>query len=298
MKYATRTFHSQKRKLTNMKCDRNRIIQNQNKKPIVYDVYFTPDGRPKPIVIFCHGYKGFKDWGAWHLVAKEFAKAGYFFVKFNFSHNGGTPEEPIDFPDLEAFAQNNYTKELDDLGQVIDYFGADNEYIQEIDTSAISLIGHSRGGGIVLIKAQEDLRISQVITWAGVSDFKVRFNEGSAEFLNWKKEGRTFVKNGRTNQMMPHDWQFYNNFISNEKRLTIRRAVQSLTQPCLIVHGDKDETVTIAEAKQLNDWNNSTTLKIITEGDHVFGSSHPWSHGHLPAQLKQVVDVTIGFIGG
>ena len=40
------------------------------------------------IVIFIHGFMGFKDWGAWHLMAKVFAKAGFFFVKFNFSHNG------------------------------------------------------------------------------------------------------------------------------------------------------------------------------------------------------------------
>ena len=52
-------------------------------------------------------------------MAKEFAKDGFCFIKFNFSHNGGTVEQPIDFPDLEAFGNNNYTKELDDLESVI-----------------------------------------------------------------------------------------------------------------------------------------------------------------------------------
>ena len=58
-----------------------------------------------PLIIFCHGYKGFKDWGAWNLMAEAFAKIGFCFIKFNFSHNGGTIEQPIDFPDLEAFWQ-------------------------------------------------------------------------------------------------------------------------------------------------------------------------------------------------
>mgnify|MGYP000221090702 CR=1 FL=1 len=100
-----------KKKLNNMTTLHNQILEVDERRPIVYDLYFEENALQKPIVIFCHGYKGFKDWGAWHLVAETFAKKGYFFLKFNFSHNGGTIEQPIDFPDLEAFAQNNYTKE-------------------------------------------------------------------------------------------------------------------------------------------------------------------------------------------
>ena len=48
---------------------------------------------------------------------KTFAASGIAVLKFNFSHNGGTVEQPIDFPDLEAFGHNNYTKELDDLNR-------------------------------------------------------------------------------------------------------------------------------------------------------------------------------------
>ena len=51
-----------------------------------------------------------------------FVKAECIFVKINFSHNGGTVSQPIDFPDLEAFGQNNFSLELDDLGLVIDWF--------------------------------------------------------------------------------------------------------------------------------------------------------------------------------
>lgn len=90
------------------------------------------------------GYKGFKDWGCWHLTAEAFAKASFCFVKFNFSHNGGTIEEPIDFPDLEAFGNNNFTKELDDLESVIDWVtNSDFKNITSISTNDITLIGHS-----------------------------------------------------------------------------------------------------------------------------------------------------------
>ena len=86
-----------------MKILKNIIVEGKHQKPIVTDVFYQENLNPKKVVIFCHGYKGFKDWGAWNLMAETFANAGFFFIKFNFSHNGGTVEQPIDFPDLEAF---------------------------------------------------------------------------------------------------------------------------------------------------------------------------------------------------
>ncbi|RDK88416.1 dienelactone hydrolase family protein [Marinirhabdus gelatinilytica] len=282
--------------MTNMKVLTNNILERNGKKPIVYDVYFTPNHSPKPIVIFCHGYKGFKDWGAWHLVAKAFAEAGFFFVKFNFSHNGGTVEDPIDFPDLEAFAQNNYSKELEDLEAVINFIATTKRFHEEAAVDTISLIGHSRGGGIVLIKAEENKLVKKVVTWAGVSDYKTRFQEGSESFENWKKTGRTYVENGRTKQQMPHDWQFFEDFKQNEERLSIKRALESLEKPCLIVHGSEDETVAVEEAKKMKLWNNNASLKIIEGANHVFGSMHPWRENALPSNVEHVVSETILFL--
>jgi len=285
-----------KKKLNSMNIVKNQVLETSGVKPIVYDLYFEANQKRKPVVIFCHGYKGFKDWGAWHLVAEAFAEVGFFFLKFNFSHNGGTVQQPIDFPDLEAFAQNNYSKEVNDLQHVITFLKSSTEHQNEIDHTNINLIGHSRGGGIVLITAEEDPDISRVITWAGVSDYKIRFNEGSDSFLRWKKTGRMYVENGRTKQQMPHDWQFYEDFVANEERLTIKRAVSELTKPYLVVHGSNDPTVPIAEAKRLKSWNEKARLKIIDGADHVFGAKHPWDLKMLPEQLKEVVRASINFL--
>ncbi len=279
-----------------MMIEQNKILHRKDKKPIVYDVYYNENQKPKPVVIFCHGYKGFKDWGAWHLVAEAFAKAGFFFIKFNFSHNGGTVDEPIDFPDLEAFAENNYTKELDDLETVIEYFATTKHYMLEADVKNISLIGHSRGGGIILIKAEENDKVKKVITWAGVSDYKVRFKEGTADFKEWEESGVKHVQNGRTKQQMPHYFQFYTDFKENENRLTIQRAVEQIEIPHLIIHGSDDPTVSVEEAKAMHQWNPKSTLKIIEGTNHVFEAKHPWNDDKMPNSLKQVVKATINFI--
>lgn len=274
---------------------KNQILQSKNKKPILFDVYYKETIETQPLIIFCHGYKGFKDWGAWHLVAEAFAEAGFCFLKFNFSHNGGTMEDPIDFPDLEAFAENNFSKELDDLDRVLNEIESGNENFPS-KISTISLIGHSRGGGIVFIKAEEDSRINKVVSWASVSDFKARFQENTDEFVTWKETGVTYVQNSRTKQMLPHNFQFYTDFKENEKRFSINRAVQNLKIPQLIVHGSEDQTVSVKEAKAINSWNVNSELLIINGADHVFNAKHPWEETSLPDNLKSAVQKTIDFL--
>lgn len=279
-----------------MNKQRNLILENPGKKPIILDAYYQKKGKRLPIVIFCHGYKGFKDWGAWHLVAEAFSEAGFFFLKFNFSHNGGTMDDPIDFPDLESFSNNNYSLELDDLKRVIDHILLDDDFTGLIAANDLTIVGHSRGGGIAMIKAEEDPRVKRVITWAGVSDFRSRFFIGSEGFIKWKAEGVSYVENGRTKQQMPHKFQFFEDFINNEERLTISRAVKDLKMPQLIIQGDKDLAVPLSEAKDLNRWNPNSELVVLKEADHVFGSKHPWEIKEWPSQLKEIVKISIKFI--
>lgn len=276
---------------------KNMRLLGENKKVILYDVFHNNNSVRKPLVIFSHGYKGFKDWGAWDLVGKEFAENNLFFVKFNFSHNGGTINNPIDFPDLNAFGNNNYSHELDDLERVLNYFKTSNPHSNNIDLNTIILIGHSRGGGSVVIKASENSLVKGVITWAGVSDFNVRFlKENTPGFKKWKDKGVMYVENQRTKQSMPHFFQFYEDFKVNEIRFNIKSAVEKLKIPYLIIHGKKDQSVLPIEGKDLMSWNSKNKLKLIENGNHTFSAKHPWKFRFLPKELKEVTLSTISFI--
>ncbi len=270
------------------------IISGKHQKSILIDTTQKLDGENIPLIIFCHGYKGFKDWGAWNEMANAFAETGFLFLKFNFSHNGGTMAQPIDFPDLEAFGNNNYIKELDDLESVIDWVFKINS-LKYVNLNNITLIGHSRGGGIVCIKAEEDSRITRVISLAGVSSYGNRTST-TGDLEQWKKDGVKYVLNGRTKQHMPHYYQFYKNFTKNQDRLTIQRAVSNLKIPFLIIHGNKDTSISIEEAENLHKWNPKSNLKIIEGADHVFNTKHPWVENKLTKELREVVSICDAFI--
>ncbi|TWO33809.1 alpha/beta hydrolase [Seonamhaeicola sediminis] len=271
------------------------VIDGKHNKPILIDITYLEKSTNNPILIFCHGYKGFKDWGAWNLMAEAFAKAGFCFIKFNFSHNGGTIKQPIDFPDLDAFGNNNYTKELDDLQSVIDWC-FENETIKTLgNLNNLTLLGHSRGGGIVSITAYEDFRVKQLISLAGVSNFLNR-TVTKVDIEDWKNSGVKYVLNGRTKQQMPHFYQFYEDTIKNKDRLQIEKAVSNLKIPHLIIHGDKDTSVLIAEAENLHHWNPKSKFEIIEGADHVFNARHPWNENQLTKELKEVIGVVIEFL--
>ena len=278
-----------------MEIRKNIILNRENKKSILIDVFFQKEVINQPVVIFCHGYKGFKDWGAWNLMAETIAKAGVCFVKFNFSHNGGTVDNPIDFPDLEAFGNNNYSKELDDVNDVISWVETYFKNIDNVNASAINLIGHSRGGGIAILKASEDDRIKKLITLASVSDFGSR-TATIGDIKEWKETAVKFVLNGRTKQKMPHYYQFYTDFKANETRLDINSAAIKLKIPYLIIHGNNDTSISINEAENLHQWNPKSEFKIINGADHVFNTKHPWTSKKISDQLKTVVEAILGFL--
>ncbi len=269
------------------------LIPGTSGKNMLADLTFDSLNPEAPLVIFAHGFKGFKDWGTHNLVARYFAENGFRFLKFNFSHNGTTSEQPIDFVDLEAFSNNTFSIELEDLKLVID-FATNGTNFMPVKT--VSLIGHSMGGGISIIKTVEDERVAKLITWASVADFHNLWpKEAEAQ---WKLSGVMNFTNARTNQQMPVKSILLDDLDQNLKRLNILSAAAEITQPWLIIHGDQDPTVNISHALQLNRKQPKSDLVVAPGANHTFNSNHPYLDTNLPASLEQVCEVCVGFLRG
>ena len=280
-----------------MKSTKNILLTGADKKPMTLDIFFEDESKQKPVVIYAHGFNGFKDWGNFDLIAKKFAAHGHVFVKFNFSHNGTTPEHPEEFADLEAFGNNNYSKELEDLRLVIDWVcDPANEYVHEMNTGHIILLGHSMGGGITILQAAIDKRVKKLITWASISECKTPWGNWPAEKIQeWKETGVQYYTNTRTKQQMPLGYQLYEDFINNRERLDIQNAIKSLDIPILLCHGTLDNSVPLANAFKLQSWQPSAQLFTV-QSDHVFGRSHPWASNDLPPAMEAVLDASLQFL--
>jgi uncharacterized protein len=273
----------------------NIILQSEHGRPFLADVYCAANGIKKPVVIFSHGFKGFKDWGPFDLVAEKFAEAGFVYVKFNFSHNGTTIDHPLDFADLEAFGNDNLSIEMDDLGVVIDWVCSSDFPLgsREFTTEDLYLMGHSRGGGISILKAKEDSRVKKVCTWASVNEFSKYWTNEELEKI--KREGIAFIGNARTKQMMPIKWQMYENYFANLDRLFVPDAVRRLQIPLFIIHGTKDETIPVEAAVEMSQWNKSSELLILENANHNFGGKHPYTEHDLTNDLDVAVNASIDF---
>ncbi len=273
---------------------KNISIEGKHGKPILADVFYKESKEAKPIIIFSHGFKGFKDWGAYNLLAQFFANKKFIFVKFDFSHNGISHSKEGEFDDLAAFGNNNFEIELDDLGEVINWI-SETPLVPEFqkNINEIYLIGHSRGGGISILKAGEDKRIKKLVTWASVNDFGAKWDETFVE--RWKKDGMIGILNTRTHQKMPLNYQLYENYIKNKERFDIKKTIEKLSIPFLVIQGTEDQSVSMDVAMDMKRWNQAIKLDLIPNGDHTFGVKHPFGELTVPFDAQIVWEHSLDF---
>ncbi len=264
------------------------ILTGSHDQVILGDHTYDDNHTNDEVIIFIHGFKGFKDWGAHHLIASFFTEKGYRFLKFNLSHNGVTQENLHDVTDLPAFANNTISYELADLTTVINYAA------HTFPLAKITLIGHSRGGGLAIIKATTDARISRIVTWSSIADFSSLWKPEQEK--EWKTTGRIYVENARTKEKMPLRSTLLTDYQDHQREYDILSAAQTINIPWLIIHGDEDVNVPFEVAEQLMKEQPQAKLKNIAGANHVYGASHPYTLKNLPPQLLEVCESTLNFI--
>ena len=266
-------------------------LESRLGEPIHGDLRLPEAPGPHPVVVCCHGFKGFKDWGFHPWLGERLAGAGLAAVHFNFSRNGVRAADG-DIEDLDAFARNTLSIERDDLDTVLDSVltgGLD----PSLDPSRLGLLGHSRGGGIALLGASERPEVKALVTWAAVSHFDRIGDE--AVLAEWRRSGVYEVLNARTGQQLPMGVGFLDDVLGNRARLDLHAAAGRRDVAWLIVHGRADETVPFAEARALQAAaEGRASLLAIDGGGHTFGAVHPFA-GPTP-HLEEAAGATVGHL--
>ena len=268
-------------------------VVGADKQMVTFDITYKPSKKKKPVVLFCHGFKGFKDWGAYNLMADFMAELGMFFIKMNFSHNGVATNDLSDITHLELFAKNTISKELEDIGAVLDWVtNKDNEYAEQLDSEQLFAIGHSRGGATALLKTISDSRIGKLALWAPVADLAVYASDPEGQ---WAKDGRKYIKNTRTGIDMPMDYEFALDYKENESRFDIKRNIAKMDKPLLLIHGTADEAVGITTTKIMYEFVKHSIFIELDDANHTFGAFHPYTATSLPEDLEIAAEESVEF---
>ncbi|MEN8144730.1 MAG: prolyl oligopeptidase family serine peptidase [Gemmatimonadota bacterium] len=230
--------------------------------------------RSDTVIVVCHGFKGFKDWGFFPYLCGQLAEmTGFATVGFNFA-GSGVGSDLANFTELDKFGHNTFSKELEDLAEVLQRLRS-GELADDVEpASRFGIFGHSRGGAAALITAFENEDVGAVATWAAISSVE-RYETAFGEEL--ESEGVVYIANARTGQQMPLYPDIIADIRENRARLDMLGAASALACPYLIVHGDADITVPVSEARALaKAAGRNGRLEVIAGAGHTMGSVHPF----------------------
>ncbi|MNI06958.1 Alpha/beta hydrolase family protein [compost metagenome] len=262
-------------------------VQLEGQNVIKATRYPAQNNAPEGLILIAHGYKGFKDWGMFPYAA-EYLSHTHEVVTFNFSHNG-IGEDPLQFTELEKFAVNTYDQELSDLHALVNYLHAD----EQLRSLPLFLIGHSRGAGVSLVHALDHPEsVSGVISWNGVTNLDL-FSDTQKEDM--RRNGRSYVLNGRTNQQMPLDVIIIEDLERQQERYDILgRLSHHRDFPVVLIQGSEDGAKLRKGSEDLVRLRPDIEWIQIPGGNHTFGTVHPFAGPTIP--LKEALDATLKFI--
>lgn len=254
--------------------ERTVSLNNRRGMPFQVDVRLPAEAGPSPVVIVCHGFKGFKNFAFFPYASRKLCDGGLAVVTMNFSGNG-IGDDPVAFTELDKFAHNTISQELDDLDSVLDAIGQGKLLGGEGEVRRIGIIGHSRGGCTAIVKAALDSRLQCLATWSSPAALGRYSDEVMRQ---WKEQGRYNFVNARTKQDMFVNETYLEDIQANRERYSLDLAVSRLTIPYLVVHGTQDESVPVEAARRLHDYAppGRATLALVEGGTHTFGTKHPF----------------------
>ncbi|MBA4494815.1 alpha/beta hydrolase family protein [Paenactinomyces guangxiensis] len=243
-----------------------------------------------PAIFVCHGFKGFKDWGFFPVLAERLAEAGFAVITFNFSMNG-VGEDLQHFTELDKFARLTFSREQEDLSFLLGQLQRKAlPFAERIDPNRLGIMGHSRGGGNSLIFALDHAEIRSVAIWNSIyrTDF---FSEEIIREI--REKGAAYIENARTGQQMPIHREVLDDIEANKERYNILTRLREFHRPLLIMQGDQDLPGFPEGAQQMADAAPQATLHVIPGANHTMGAVHPFT-GMTPF-LEEAIRKTAGF---
>nr|KYP46179.1 Putative uncharacterized protein YDL057W family [Cajanus cajan] len=211
----------------------------------------------RDIVILCHGFRCSKDTSLILTLAVALENAKISSFRFDFSGNGESEG---------LFQYGNYWREVDDLHAVTQHFRESNRVISAI-------VGHSKGGDIVLLYASKYHDIKTVVNLSGRYDLKEGIEErlGKDYLERIRKDGFIDVKKSRSETF---DFRVTVESLMDRLGTNMYEACLQIDKECrvLTIHGSSDEIIPVEDAFEFAKIIPNLKLHVIEGADHRFSN--------------------------
>lgn len=210
----------------------------------------------KQLVIVCHGFQSSKERIPMVNLAAVLEKEGISAFRFDFAGNGESEG---------SFQYGNYRREAEDLRAVVQHFRRENRVISAV-------IGHSKGGNVVLLYASKYNDVHTVVNISGRFNLEkgMEGRLGKDFLLRLKQHGHidVFNRKGKFEYRVTEE--------SLKDRLTtdIHAVCLLIQQECrvLTVHGSMDKIVPAEDASEFAKFIPNHKLHIIKGANHEYTS--------------------------
>lgn len=210
----------------------------------------------KQLVIVCHGFQSSKERIPMVNLAAVLEKEGISAFRFDFAGNGESEG---------SFQYGNYRREAEDLRAVVQHFRRENRVISAV-------IGHSKGGNVVLLYASKYNDVHTVVNISGRFNLEkgMEGRLGKDFLLRLKQHGHidVFNRKGKFEYRVTEE--------SLKDRLTtdIHAVCLLIQQECrvLTVHGSMDKIVPAEDALEFAKFIPNHKLHIIRGANHEYTS--------------------------
>jgi alpha-beta hydrolase superfamily lysophospholipase len=208
----------------------------------------SPEARPGPTVVLCHGMMSAKEGTKQKAFARLFEESGLSVLRFDFSFCGESEGR---------FEEITFAQEVDDLRAAV-------AWVREQGGGPVGLLGSSMGGAVALLYASGDPSIRAVVTLAAVgrpSGIADRMDDLKQKTLEWLDEGYQLGAEGEPGEA----------FFEEARRQDVLDAARRVSAPLLVLHGGLDEVVPVEDAHAIHaNAGGPKALKVLPRGDHRF----------------------------
>lgn len=208
------------------------------------------------LVVLCHGFRSSKEYNMMVNIATALENEGISAFRFDFSGNGESEG---------SFQFGNYLAEVEDLRSVVEHFNGSKRL-------TVAVLGHSKGGNVVLLYASKYHDIPAVVNLSGRYDLK----RGLAERLDKsfmeqiKENGYIDVKN-RKGEV---EYKVTQESLTERLNTNMHEACLSIDKNCKVitVHGSADEVIPVEDAHEFAKIIPNHRLQIIEEANHGYSA--------------------------